>query len=86
MPVTAEGREGSSLALALCRFGEAVDKVDAIVRPSMEWHTAAAHPLLLAAGLSLHDSESGKELGYNKKDLANGAVRIASISGTSSAE
>jgi 3'-phosphoadenosine 5'-phosphosulfate (PAPS) 3'-phosphatase len=86
MPVTDERKEGSSRALALCRFSEALQKVDATFRPSMEWHTAAAHPLLFAAGLSLHDSKSGKELGYNKKDLANGAVRIVPRSVASSAE
>jgi 3'-phosphoadenosine 5'-phosphosulfate (PAPS) 3'-phosphatase len=42
----------------------------------MEWQTAAAQAILNSAGLHVAERESGKELGYNKKDLANSSVKV----------
>lgn len=59
---------GSSLKLCLVAEGEA----DLYPRlgPTMEWDTAAAHAVVLAAGGRVVDT-SGEPLAYNKEDLHN---------------
>ena len=59
---------GSSLKLCLVASGEA----DLYPRlgPTMEWDTAAAHAVVVAAGGTVVDTK-GLTLRYNKKNLLN---------------
>jgi 3'-phosphoadenosine 5'-phosphosulfate (PAPS) 3'-phosphatase len=66
----------SSCALAMCTFAERAKSSEAVFQSSMEWQTAAAQAILNSAGLHVTERESGKELGYNKKDLANRSVKV----------
>ncbi|MEP2671039.1 MAG: 3'(2'),5'-bisphosphate nucleotidase CysQ [Cyclobacteriaceae bacterium] len=60
---------GSSLKFMLLADG----KADIYPRfgPTMEWDTAAAHGILLELGYSVHKTDSGDELTYNKPNLLN---------------
>jgi 3'-phosphoadenosine 5'-phosphosulfate (PAPS) 3'-phosphatase len=73
---TEEGRRLSSQALAMCTHAEEGGPGELTYPPSMEWQTAAALAILNAAGMRVYEGESGRELGCNKKDLANGVVRV----------
>lgn len=59
---------GSSLKLCLVAAGEA--HFYPRLGPTMEWDTAAAHAVVMAAGGTVCDS-TGAELRYNKPDLHN---------------
>ena len=59
---------GSSLKLCLVAAGEA--HFYPRLGPTMEWDTAAAHAVVIAAGGTVCDS-AGAELRYNKPDLHN---------------
>ena len=74
---TEEGPWESSQALTMCTLTEGTEPGDFTFPRSMEWQTAAAQAILNAAGLRVCECESGKELGYNKKDLANSLVQVA---------
>jgi 3'(2'), 5'-bisphosphate nucleotidase len=60
---------GSSLKICLVAEG----KADAYPRlgPTMEWDTAAAHAIALAAGCTVLEHETQQELTYNKENLLN---------------
>ena len=60
---------GSSLKLCLVADGTA--DIYPRLGPTMEWDTAAAHAVVLYAGGSVKEFESGTPLTYNKKDLLN---------------
>lgn len=60
---------GSSLKLCLVADGTA--DIYPRLGPTMEWDTAAAHAVVLYAGGSVKEFESGKPLTYNKKELLN---------------
>ncbi len=62
-------QRGSSLKICMVAAGDA----DIYPRfgPTMEWDTAAGHAVARAAGRSMVEAESGKELRYNKEDLLN---------------
>ena len=62
-------QRGSSLKICMVAAGDA----DIYPRfgPTMEWDTAAGHAVARAAGKSMVEAESGKELRYNKEDLLN---------------
>ena len=74
---TEQGARASSDALAMCMLAEGTEHGESTFQPSMEWQTAAAQAILNAAGLRVYERESGKELTYNKKDLANRVVQVA---------
>jgi len=80
-PVAAAGArgEGSSRALRICNavFGS-VSEIDAAFEASMEWEVAAVHAILSCAGMEPRDGESGRPLGYNKKDLVQGCIKVES--------
>ncbi|MCP3997358.1 MAG: 3'(2'),5'-bisphosphate nucleotidase CysQ [bacterium] len=59
---------GSSLKL--CLVAEGAADVYPRLGPTMEWDTAAAHAVALAAGGQVLDF-TGKPLGYNKQNLLN---------------
>lgn len=67
---------GSSLKFCLIAAGEA----DAYLRdvPTMEWDTAAAHAIILAAGASLLNWPSLEPLTYGKSGWRNGSLLTAS--------
>jgi len=73
---TEQYQPGASRALAIFALANAKRSGESMLRPSMEWHTAAADAILRCAGRRICDDESGEELDYNKKDLANGAAKI----------
>jgi 3'-phosphoadenosine 5'-phosphosulfate (PAPS) 3'-phosphatase len=79
-PTTATGRGSmaSSYALAMCVLSEGTANTRSTFQPSLEWQTAAAHAILNCAGMRVCESESGRELGYNKQDLSNSVVKIES--------
>jgi len=63
---------GSSLKICLVAEGEA--DVYPRIAPTMEWDTAAAHAVILEAGLNIKtygDGELSKQLTYNKENLLN---------------
>jgi 3'(2'), 5'-bisphosphate nucleotidase len=60
---------GSSLKLCLVADGTA--DIYPRLGPTMEWDTAAAHAVVLYAGGSVKEFESGRPLTYNKKELLN---------------
>jgi 3'(2'), 5'-bisphosphate nucleotidase len=60
---------GSSLKI--CLVAEGVADVYPRFAPTMEWDTAAGHAIVLAAGKSIIDYTSGKEMRYNKENLLN---------------
>ncbi len=60
---------GSSLKL--CRIAEGSADLYPRFGPTMEWDTAAAHGVCLAAGCSVLDVSTGREMRYNKEDLHN---------------
>lgn len=60
---------GSSLKLCLVADGTA--DIYPRLGPTMEWDTAAAHAVVLYAGGSVNEFESGTPLTYNKKELLN---------------
>ena len=62
-------QRGSSLKILELARGTA--HVYPRLAPTMEWDTAAAHAVLLAAGGKLVDDTTGKELRYNKEELRN---------------
>ncbi len=70
-PTAALRSMGSSLKFCLVAEGAA----DLYLRdvPTMEWDTAAAHAVLLAAGASLRQLD-GAPLAYNKAELRNPAI------------
>ena len=61
--------KGSSLKLCLVAEGKA-DYYPRLA-PTMEWDTAAAHAICLAAGKKVVRYDNGEELVYNKKELLN---------------
>ena len=61
---------GSSLKICLVADGSA--ELYPRLAPTMEWDTAAAHAVLIAAGGRLLDHGTGYELRYNKDNLLNG--------------
>jgi len=63
---------GSSLKICLVAEGEA--DVYPRIAPTMEWDTAAAHAVILEAGVNIKTYEAGKlakQLTYNKVSLLN---------------
>lgn len=60
---------GSSLKICLVAEGKA--DVYPRLGPTMEWDTAAAHAIALAAGCEVIEFESNKPLIYNKENLLN---------------
>lgn len=60
---------GSSLKICLVAEGKA--DVYPRLAPTMEWDTAAAHAIALAAGCSVLEYESNTPLKYNKENLLN---------------
>ncbi len=60
---------GSSLKI--CLVAEGVADVYPRFAPTMEWDTAAGHAIILAAGKSIVDYSTGKEMQYNKENLLN---------------
>ena len=67
---------GSSCALSLCAQRGGASAPQHVSGRTMEWHTAAAHAVLRAAGLSVCDPKTGDELSYNKEELSNPAITI----------
>ncbi len=69
------GRQGETVqagsSLKLCRIAEGSADLYPRFGPTMEWDTAAAHAVCRAAGASVTDVETGKEMRYNKEDLRN---------------
>ena len=62
-------QRGSSLKILELARGTA--HVYPRLAPTMEWDTAAAHAILLAAGGKMVDDTTGQELRYNKEVLRN---------------
>ena len=60
---------GSSLKICLVAEGTAV--VYPRFAPTMEWDTAAGHAIAGAAGKSLIDVKTNREMVYNREDLLN---------------
>ena len=63
---------GSSLKICLVAEGEA--DIYPRLGPTMEWDTAAAHAVVLEAGMALKAYKQGQivdELSYNKANLLN---------------
>ncbi|NIP98345.1 MAG: 3'(2'),5'-bisphosphate nucleotidase CysQ, partial [Akkermansiaceae bacterium] len=60
---------GSSLKL--CLVAEGAADVYPRFGPTMEWDTAAAHAVAVAAGKEVLDVETRKPLEYNKENLLN---------------
>jgi 3'(2'), 5'-bisphosphate nucleotidase len=60
---------GSSLKL--CLVAEGAADVYPRFGPTMEWDTAAAHAVALAAGRKVNQHPSGEPLRYNKENLLN---------------
>lgn len=60
---------GSSLKICLVAEGQAW--VYPRLAPTMEWDTAAAHAVVLAAGGRIIDYNSKEEIRYNKENLLN---------------
>jgi len=60
---------GSSLKICLVAEGKA--DVYPRLGPTMEWDTAAAHAIALAAGCEVLEFDSNKPLIYNKENLLN---------------
>lgn len=60
---------GSSIKLCLVAEGKA--NVYPRLAPTMEWDTAAGHAVAKFAGCNVYNSETGKELEYNKENLLN---------------
>ena len=60
---------GSSLKICLVAEGKA--DVYPRLGPTMEWDTAAAHAIALAAGCTVLEHESNTPLTYNKENLLN---------------
>ena len=60
---------GSSLKL--CYLAEGIADIYPRFAPTMEWDIAAGHAILKAAGKSIVDKSTGKEMVYNRKNLVN---------------
>lgn len=72
---------GSSLKLCLVAEGEA--DIYPRLGPTMEWDTAAAHAVVLCAGMKVCEFNKGeisKPLVYNKQNLLNPFFIVSSIS------
>ena len=67
---------GSSLKICLVAEGKA--DVYPRLGPTMEWDTAAAHAIALAAGCTVLEYESNTPLKYNKENLLNPFFVVAS--------
>lgn len=69
--------KGSSLKFCLIAEGEA----DVYPRfgPTMEWDTAAGQAICEAVGLNVIDSETGKKMKYNRKNLLNNYFLISNF-------
>ncbi len=67
---------GSSLKICLVAEGKA--DVYPRLGPTMEWDTAAAHAIALAAGCTVLEYESNTPLTYNKENLLNPFFVVAS--------
>lgn len=74
---TEHADSASSYALTMCALCEGRRRNELTLPRSMEWQTAAAHAILSSAGMRVFECESGRELGYNKKDLSNNDIKIA---------
>lgn len=70
-------RKGSSLKFCLVAEG----KADVYPRfgPTMEWDTAAGQAICKAAGLTVIDRETQKEMKYNRKKLLNNQFLVSSL-------
>jgi 3'-phosphoadenosine 5'-phosphosulfate (PAPS) 3'-phosphatase len=75
---TEHAGSASSYALTICALCEGRHRNEFTLQHSMEWQTAAAQAILNCAGMRVCESESGRELRYNKEDLANSVVRVES--------
>ena len=60
---------GSSLKI--CRVAEGAADIYPRFGPTMEWDTAAGHAVVLSAGKSIKEWETGRPLAYNKQELLN---------------
>jgi 3'(2'), 5'-bisphosphate nucleotidase len=60
---------GSSLKI--CLVAEGTAHVYPRLSPTMEWDTAAAHAIALAANCTVLEHQTQQELSYNKKNLLN---------------
>ena len=67
---------GSSLKICLVAEGKA--HVYPRLGPTMEWDTAAAHAIALAAGCTVLEYETNQPLMYNKENLLNPFFIVAS--------
>ncbi|MDB2589050.1 hypothetical protein N9Y33_04165 [Bacteroidia bacterium] len=67
---------GSSLKICLVAEGKA--DVYPRLGPTMEWDTAAAHAVALAAGCTVLEYKSNTPLKYNKENLLNPFFIVAS--------
>lgn len=61
----------SGSSLKLCMVAEGTADVYPRLAPTMEWDTAAAHAVVMAAGGQVTDAQTGQPLIYNKEDLHN---------------
>ena len=61
--------KGSSLKL--CLVAEGVADYYPRLAPTMEWDTAAAHTVCLAAGKKVYRHDNNEDLTYNKENLLN---------------
>ena len=73
---TEHDANASSYALAMCALASGGSGRETVLRPSMEWHTAAGHAILNSGGVQVRDCESGQVLSYNKKTLENDRVKV----------
>ncbi|PLW99213.1 MAG: 3'(2'),5'-bisphosphate nucleotidase [Marinilabiliales bacterium] len=63
--------ESRGSSLKICALAEGTAHYYPRFAPTMEWDTAAAHAVLLAAGGRIVQKESGDEMVYNKENLLN---------------
>jgi 3'(2'), 5'-bisphosphate nucleotidase len=63
--------ESRGSSLKICALAEGSAHYYPRFAPTMEWDTAAAHAVLLAAGGRIVQKDSDKEMEYNKEDLLN---------------
>ncbi len=63
--------ESRGSSLKICALAEGSAHYYPRFAPTMEWDTAAAHAVLLAAGGRILQKDTGKEVIYNKEELLN---------------
>jgi 3'(2'), 5'-bisphosphate nucleotidase len=82
---TIDSKRTSSFAMRVCRSADEGNFFDDSFVNTKEWQTAAANALLKVMGYRLVDTETGRELEYNKDTWRNRSIYIArSIDDTSS--